>query len=103
MHFIVYNCIRRLMLEAAEQQKILPRRISVKGSIQTLRQWQPLLNKADLTPSERRRLVALLYETIAKSTLFDRPGRSEPRCVKRRPKPFRLMTAPRHVLREASL
>ena len=103
MHFIVYNCIRRLMLEAAKQQQILPRRISVKGSIQALRQWQPLLNKPDLTPSERRRLVALLHETIANSTLFERSGRSEPRCVKRRPKPFPLMTAPRHVLREAAL
>ena len=78
MHFIVYNCIRRLMLEAAKQQQILPRRISVKGSIQALRQWQPLLNKPDLTPSERRRLVALLHETIANSTLFERSGRSEP-------------------------
>lgn len=101
MHFIVYNSIRRLMLDAASQQDMLSRRISVKGSIQALRQWQPLLNKADLNSLERRRLMALLYEAIADSTLCERPGRLEPRCVKRRPKPFRLMTAPRHVMKEA--
>ncbi|MEH6825276.1 MAG: transposase [Motiliproteus sp.] len=100
MHFIAYNSIRWLMLEAASQQGIAPRRISVKGSIQALRQWQPLLDKSDLNSSERRRLMSLLYETIAGSRLCERPGRSEPRCVKRRPKPFQLMTAPRPVMRE---
>ncbi len=100
MHFIAYNSIRWLMLEATSQQGIAPRKISVKGCIQALRQWQPLLNKSELNSSERRRLMSLLYEAIAGSRLCERPGRSEPRCVKRRPKPFQLMTAPRQVMRE---
>ena len=101
MHFIVYNSIRRLMFEAASQQDILPRTISVKGSLQALRQWQPILNQADIKPLERQRLMVLLYEAIADATLCERPGRREPRCVKRRPKPFQLMTAPRQVMTEA--
>lgn len=100
MHFIVYNCIRHLMLEAARQQDRLPRQISVKASIQALRQWVPLLNESNLKPAERRRLLTLLYEAIAATVLPDRPGRCEARCIKRRPKPFQLMTAPRGVMRE---
>ena len=41
----------------------------------------------------------LLYESIAKNIVIERPGRSEPRAVKRRPKPFQLLTAPRHEMR----
>jgi len=100
MHLIVYNCIRQLMLRAANQKNLSPRKISVKGSIQALRQWLPLLNKTGLKPFEQKRLMALLYDAIAGATLCDRPGRSEPRCVKRRPKPFQLMTAPRQVMRD---
>ncbi len=101
MHLIVYNCIRQLMLEAAKQGDVSARKISVKGSIQALRQWLPLLNKTDLKPFEQKRLMALLYNAIADARLYERPGRSEPRCVKRRPKPFQFMTAPRQVMREA--
>ena len=32
------------------------------------------------------------------SLVLDRPGRSEPRAVKRRPKNFRLLTKPRHEM-----
>ena len=100
MHFIVYNCIRHLMLEAARQKDRLPRQISVKASIQALRQWVPLLNGTDLKSVEQRRVLAPLYQAIAATVLPERPGRREPRCVKRRPKPFQLMTAPRDVMRE---
>jgi hypothetical protein len=30
----------------------------------------------------------------------ERPGRIEPRCIKRRPKSYALMTRPRHELRK---
>lgn len=101
MHLIVYNCIRHLMLEAADQEGLMPRRLSVKASIQALRQWLPLLDRTVLKPAEQRRLVSLLHDAIAATVLPERQGRIEPRCVKRRPKPFRLMTKPRSVMREA--
>ncbi|TCK06168.1 IS4 family transposase [Marinobacterium mangrovicola] len=101
MHLIVYNCIRHLMLEAADQKGLMPRQLSVKASIQALRQWLPLLNRAVLKPAEQRRLVSLLQDAIAATVLPERRGRVEPRCVKRRPKPFRLMTKPRSVMQEA--
>jgi hypothetical protein len=42
----------------------------------------------------------LLIETIANSELFQRLGRREPRCVKRRPKQHQLMTLPRDQMKE---
>ncbi len=100
MHLIAYNCIRCLMVEAAEEKDVRVRRISFKGSVQALRQWEPHLNQAKITRQERDSLIRLLYESIAGNTVADRPGRSEPRAVKRRPKNYQLLTKPRHEMKE---
>jgi len=100
MHLIAYNCIRYLMFEAANKKNVRVRRISFKGSVQALRQWEPHLNQTQISRQKRVRLIELLYESIARYIVPERPGRSEPRAVKRRPKPFQLMTAPRHQMRE---
>jgi len=101
MHFIVYNCIRLLMLKASKQKGVSPRNISFKASVQALRQWEPLL-KPDMKLSERNRLIDLLYDCISASEIRQRPGRREPRCIKRRPKNFQLLNKPRHEMIEIS-
>jgi Transposase DDE domain len=100
MHFIAYNAVRLLMLDAADQAQTAPRRISFKASIQALRQWEPQFNKAITDAREQRRLVGLLRNTIAASLILERPGRREPRCLKRRLKPFALLTTHRHQMIE---
>ncbi len=100
MHLIVYNAIRMLMVDAAKEVNQPPRRISFKASIQALRQWEPVLNQTGLKERERKRLMSSLRDAIAANVLTLRPGRREPRCVKRRPKPFALLTAPRHQMIE---
>lgn len=100
MHFIAYNCIRRLMYEAAEEADIEVRRVSFKGSLQALRNWEPRLNQAKLSNAERFRQISDLYEAMTNTPIRQRPGRSEPRCLKRRPKPYQLLTAPRHEMKE---
>ena len=99
MHLIAYNCIRYLMVEAAQQAGEQVRRISFKGSVQALRQWEPHLNQTKISHQEQRRLIQLLYESIADYIVPERPGRSEPRAVKRRPKSYQLLTAPRHEMK----
>ena len=101
MHLIAYNCIRYLMIEAAQQANEQVRRISFKGSVQALRQWEPHLNQTKISHQEQRRLIQLLYESIANYIVPERSGRSEPRAVKRRPKPYQLLTAPRHEMKVA--
>ncbi len=41
-----------------------------------------------------------ILSVCATKVLDIRPGRQEPRAIKRRPKPFQLLTAPRHVFQE---
>ena len=54
---------------------------------------------ATLTNSLRKRLYQVLLEQVAIDLLPVRPHRSEPRVVKRRPKPFPRMRQPRPVLK----
>jgi hypothetical protein len=101
MHFIAYNCIRRLMCEAAKEVDLKVRIVSFKGSVQALRSWEPHLNQAKISRAERSRLIRDLYEAMTNTPIKQRPGRSEPRCLKRRHKNYQLMTLPRHEMKEA--
>lgn len=98
IHFIVYNAIRQLMLESAEHSKTEVRRVSFKASIQALRQWEPHL--IQLTRSKKWQLLHQLYQVIAQKVVLERPGRREPRVLKRRPKNYQRMTKPRHLMQE---
>ena len=100
MHFIAYNCIRRLMCEAAKEMDVQVRGVSFKGSVQALRNWEPHLNQAKISRAERFRLLNDLYAAMTNTPTQQRTGRSEPRCLKRRKKNYQLMTAPRHEMRE---
>ena len=100
MHFIAYNCIRRLMWEAAQEVDLKARVVSFKGSVQALRNWEPHLNQAKISRAERFRLINDLYEAMTNTLITQRPGRSEPRCLKRRKKNYQLMTLPRHEMKE---
>ncbi|CAH1386879.1 hypothetical protein NTGM5_380007 [Candidatus Nitrotoga sp. M5] len=96
MHLIAYNCIRYLMIEAAQQAGEPVRRIRFKGSVQALRQWEPHLNQTKISYQEQRRLIQFLYDSIADYIVPERPDRSEPRAVKRR---YQLLTAPMHEMK----
>lgn len=100
MYFIAYNCVRRLMYEAAEEADIEVRVVSFKGSLQALRNWEPHLNQAKVSVAERFRLISDLYDAMTNTPIRQRPGRSEPRCLKRRPKNYQLLTSPRHAMKE---
>lgn len=95
MHFISYNCIRSLVSEVASKNNADIGRISFKGCMQALRQWEPHLNQNDIKKQEKIKLIDILHQIIADYIVPERPGRSEPRAVKRRPKPYRLLTKPR--------
>ena len=58
------------------------------------------MNQSKMSRQEQGRLVQLLLESIASNIISERPGRSEPRAVKRRPKPYRRLTVPRHEMAE---
>jgi hypothetical protein len=101
VHLLAYNLVRAVMAQAAYLGNVLPRLMSFKGTLQLLRAFEQ-----NLRHCPRGRLAyrwAVLLASIAQLMLPDRPGRVEPRAVKRRPKPHKLLTKPRHVLRKRLL
>jgi len=83
MFLIVYNLVRLVMLEAAQAQAKPVQRISFADGLHWLRHG----NLDDALP--RLRLIP------------DRPGRLEPRVVKRRSTKYRLLTKPRSIMQKA--
>ena len=95
MYLIVGNVMRQLMLDSGTDNPL--DELAFKSCVQTMTAFHSLQHTAPKT-SGRRCLIALLAE-IKQCRLFQRQGRVEPRVLKRRPKPFKLMMKPREVLR----
>ncbi len=100
MHLIAYNLVRAIMLEAATAYAVHLERLSVKGSIATIRQWAPTLAQAQSDPESSETLYELMLYYIAADPVPHRPNRTEPRAKKRRPKNYPLLTEPRGHFKE---
>jgi hypothetical protein len=98
MHALAYNLIRALMQDIAHSHQVNVQRLSFKGTVDALRQWRDLFENPKTQSRATCKLRRLFYQSIADDLLLDRPRRSEPRAVKRRPKNFRLLTKPRHEM-----
>jgi len=81
MFVLIYNLVRQVIVRAAQRQQLPVERISFIDALRWLRDAQ-----------DWDELIELLVNPC-------RPGRVEPRVVKRRPKPYRLMSRPRSELR----
>jgi hypothetical protein len=95
VYLLAYNLIRLVMAQSAALADVLPRQISFKHSLQiwlAFRQQQ-----GDIADDESLSVLCVL---IAENTVGHRPGRIEPREVKRRPKPYKVLSKPRNEVRE---
>lgn len=91
---IAHNLIRCVMAEAAQVYEAQLERLSFKGAVDALRQYSTVLAQAR-TNRLKRKLWQDLLRTLACDLVPLRPGRTEPRAVKHRPKPFPLLNRPR--------
>jgi len=90
---LAYNLIRQSMLQAAFVNKLSPRRLSFTAALQKIAaSWGTLLMCEDQLA---RQLIDTHLKHMAKQLVGDRPDRIEPRAIKRRPKPHKLLTKPR--------
>jgi putative transposase len=82
MYAVVYNLVRLVMREASRRQNVPVERISFIDAVRWLAEavYGPVELKLRLVP--------------------DRPGRIEPRAVKRRPKQYDRLSKPRRVFRK---
>jgi hypothetical protein len=91
-HLLAYNLARKVLAQAALAQGLTPRRLSFAGALQTLDAFRMLL--AVSVELDHTCLVVELLVAVAAHAVGQRPGRVEPREVKRRKK-VKLMTKPR--------
>jgi hypothetical protein len=93
---LAYNLIRQTMLQAALQADVSPRSLSFTAALQTLAAagMTAAIGRSDLSL-----LIQMKLEHIASHRVGHRPGRTEPRAIKRRPKPHKLLTEPRPLAR----
>lgn len=99
MHLLVHNLVRRLMLEAARRHHVPLARISFAGALAAARRYGEALLQAP-TQRTRRLLFEELIRVLAADPVPNRPGRREPRAVKRRPKPYPRLMRHRRFFRE---
>lgn len=95
VHLLAYNLIRLLMAQSALLTDRLPREFSFKHTLQLWLAW----NQRGMGAGNADTL-ADLFALIAQQRVGNRLGRIEPRAIKRRPKPYPLLTKPRPVARE---
>lgn len=95
---LAYNLIRKTMLDAARTSKLSPRQLSFTAAMQKIAaSWvaSPLMDEETI-----ERVIEVFLADMAQYKVGDRPDRYEPRAIKRRPKPHKLLTQPRKVARE---
>jgi len=98
-HLIAHNLIRATIAEAADQHSVALERISFKGALDAIRQFTQALAQAR-SKRKREELWAELLRTLASDLVPERPGRREPRAVKRKKNKYPRLDAPRHRFRD---
>lgn len=87
---LAYNLVRRVAAQAALLSERSPRSISFTASKQALLGSWDGLSMAEQA-DEKTRVALGFLQALAKEKVADRPGRCEPRAIKRRPKPHKLL------------
>ena len=99
MFILAYNLIRWLMTQAGTHYQVPLERMSFKGTVDGLRQFSIAIAQTR-SKKKRRHLMDKFLQSIAEDEVPDRPGRREPRAVKRRPKPYPNLNKPRHKFKD---
>ncbi len=100
-YLVAHNLIRCVMAETVAQYAVALEQVSFKGSVDAVRQYSAAIGQARNKKVRRKLWDGLLFD-LARDLVRHRPKRTEPRAVKRRPKPFPLLNQPRHRFVEIS-
>jgi hypothetical protein len=94
VYLLAYNLIRLMMAQAALLAHRLPRELSFKHTVQMWSAWTQQGNSF-----EHEKQLYGLFVLIAEQRVGKRPGRIEPRALKRRAKSYPLLTTTRALAR----
>ena len=95
VYLLAYNLIRLPTAQAALLADQIPRQLSFKHTVQVWIVWQQRAGATHDGTYIRRLLILIAQPRVGR-----RPGRIEPRVLKRRPKKYPLLTQPRPTARE---
>jgi hypothetical protein len=94
VYLLAYNLIRLLMTQSALMADVLPRTLSFKHTLQLWLGWS-----RNRQPKDDQHFVSGLVLLVSEQSLGNRPGKVESRAIKRRPKPYSLLTKTRQEAR----
>jgi hypothetical protein len=98
VHLLAYNIIRGNLAQAAIMHNKIPRQLSFRSTVQLVCQATKQL--VVLTEKRLTHALLALFKAMASTAIGLQKRKNQPRAIKRRPKPFPLLTVPR---REACL
>jgi hypothetical protein len=98
VYLLAYNLIRVRMAQAAAIHDRLPRCLSFTAAKTHMHNFAAHLKTA--SKSQRDRLEVELLQAIATCSIVSRPGRKEPRAVKKRQQKYSYLTKPRTQARK---
>ena len=99
LRLIAHNLIRCTMAQAAVTHEVPLERLSFKGSLDALRHFSHALARAK-AKKKREQLWAELLRILAADWVPERPGRREPRAVKRKRNKYPRLSRPRRKFRD---
>jgi len=102
MFLVGYNLMRTVMFDTFKVSAVRLEQLSFTSALMRFGLWCAGLRRSTRIMAWLLGYQAMLSD-LARDLNLDRPGRYEPRVVKRRPKPFARMQQPRRVLREQLL
>jgi Transposase DDE domain len=100
MMMIAYNLLRSLMQHAAFEAGKPIAEMSFKGILDIAISSDALFAGMHSQPRNRDDVRKKMIAACATKVIDIRPFRQEPRAVKRRPKPYQLLTSERHIFPE---
>jgi hypothetical protein len=98
VYLLAYNLIRVRMAQAGAIHNKLPRNLSFTAAKTHMHNFA--LRMEGASQADQDRLEAALLKAIATCTVGERPGRKEPRAVKKRKHKYKYLTQPRTQARK---
>jgi hypothetical protein len=93
VHLLAYNMIRKIMAQSAHAYDKIPRDLSFTLAFHAIKAFR----EAGILSENNEKIYAALLKAIASKKIGNRPGRQEPRMIKRRPKAFPRLQKSRHL------
>ena len=96
VYLLAYNLIRLIMIQSALLCDVIPRQLSFRHTVQLWQAYHQRISCSENQIDLSKQLLLL----IGQRRVGNRPGRVEPRALKRRQKPYSMLNQPRNIVKQ---